>query len=141
LLTARATRGEQSSDQGVPAGLLDDAVPSVDEDDRQVGARCTRDRVARVLDVSRTVGDDEVATRRREVPVGDVDRDALFTLGAQPIGEQGEVDVVATPALAHRLDVLELVLEDRLRVVQQPPDEGRLAVVDAANGGEVERRP
>ena len=29
---------QQGSDQGVPAGLLDDAVSSVDEDDRQVGA-------------------------------------------------------------------------------------------------------
>jgi hypothetical protein len=34
--------------------------------------------------------------------------------------------------------VLELVLEDRLRVEQEPPDEGRLAVVDRAGGGEAD---
>ena len=85
---------QQGGEQGVPAGLLDDAVSGVDEDDRQVGARHAGDHVARVLDVSRAVGDDEVAARRREVAVGDVDRDALLALGAQPVGEQGEVDVV-----------------------------------------------
>ena len=77
---------------------------------------------------------------RREVAVGDVDRDALLALGAEPVGEQGEVDVVVAAPLADGLDVLELVLEDRLRVVQQPTDQGRLAVVDAADGGEAQRR-
>jgi hypothetical protein len=32
--------------------------------------------------------------------------------------------------------VLELVLEDRLRVEEQAPDQGRLAVVDRPGGGE-----
>ena len=79
--------------------------------------------------------------RRREVAVGDVDRDALLALGPQAVGEQGEVDVVVAAPLADGLDVLELVLEDRLRVVQQPADQRRLAVVDAADGGEPQRRP
>ena len=131
---------QQGGDQRVPAGLLDDAVARVDEDDRQVGAGHAGDHVAGVLDMSRAVGDDEVALRGREVAVGDVDRDALFAFGAKTVGEQGEVDVVVAAALADRLDVLELVLEDRLRVVQQPPDERRLAVVDAADRGEVQRR-
>ena len=86
------------------------------------------------------VGDDEVARRRGEVAVGDVDRDALLALGPQAVGEQGEVDVVVAAPLADGLDVLELVLEDRLRVVQQPADQRRLAVVDAADGGEAQRR-
>jgi len=74
-----------------------------------------------------------------EVAVGDVDRDALLALGAQPVGEQGEVRVaVAAPAGAE-LDVLELVLEDRLGVVEQPADQGRLAVVDRAGGGEADQ--
>ena len=66
----------------MPARLLDDAVAGVDEDDRQIGGRDAGDHVARVLDVPRAVGDDEVAVRRREVAVGDVDRDALLALGA-----------------------------------------------------------
>ena len=32
--------------------------------------------------------------------------------------------------------MLELILEDRLGVVQEPPDQGRLAVVDRARGGD-----
>ena len=131
---------EQRHQQAVPAGLLDDAVAGVDEHDRQVGGRRAGDRVARVLHVAGAVGDDEVAGRRREVAVGDVDRDALLALGAQAVGEQGEVDVVGAAPAADRLDVLELVLEDRLGVVQQPADQRRLAVVDAADGGEAQRR-
>ena len=37
------------------------------------------------------------------------------------------------------LDRLELVLEDRLRVVEQPPDERGLAVVDGPGGGEAQQ--
>jgi hypothetical protein len=48
--------------------------------------------------VPRGVGDDELPLRRREVPVGDVDRDALLPLGAQAVGEQREVDVVVALA-------------------------------------------
>jgi len=89
--------------------------------------------------VAGRVGDDELAPRGVEVAVGDVDRDALLALGAQPVGEQGEVRVaVAAPAGAE-LDVLELVLEDRLGVVEQPADQGRLAVVDRAGGGEADQ--
>ena len=39
------------------------------------------DHVARVLDVPGGVRDDELPARGREVPVGDVDGDALLTLG------------------------------------------------------------
>jgi hypothetical protein len=65
-----------------------------------------------------------------EVAVGDVDRDALLALGAQAVGEQRQVGVAVAAALGRLLDVLELVLEDRLGVVEQSADQGRLAVVD-----------
>ena len=82
---------EQRREERVPARLLDDAVAGVDEDQREVGGRRAGDHVARVLDVAGRVGDDELARRRREVAVGDVDRDALLALGAQAVGEQREV--------------------------------------------------
>src|SRR6202041_424648 len=75
------------------------------------------------------VGDDELPPRRREVPVRDVDGYPLLPLGAQPGGEQGQVGVVLTAVPAGALDRLQLVGEDRLGVVQQPPDQRRLAVV------------
>src|SRR5690606_9635535 len=79
---------------------------------------------------------DELPLRRREVAVGDVDGDALLALGAQPVGQQRQVRLLEAHALAGVGHRLELVLEDRLRVVEQPPDERRLAVVDRAGGRE-----
>ncbi len=118
------------------AGLLADALARVDQHDRQVGGRGAGDHVARVLLVARGVGDDELAPRGLEVAVGDVDRDPLLALGAQAVGQQRQVEVAVAAALGGLLDVLELILEDRLGVVQQPPDQGRLAVVDRARGGD-----
>jgi hypothetical protein len=73
-----------------------------------------------------------------EVAVGDVDRDALLALGAQTVRQQGEVDVAVAAPPRGLLDVLELVLEDRLRVVQETADERRFAVVDGAGGREAD---
>jgi hypothetical protein len=101
----------------VPPGLLDHALARVDEDDREICGGGAGDHVARVLDVSRRVGELEAAPRRDERAVGDVDRDALLALRAQPIGQEREIDVAVTPALRGLLDVLELVGEDLLRVV------------------------
>jgi hypothetical protein len=89
--------------------------------------------------VAGRVGDDELAPGGVEVAVGDVDRDALFALGAQAVGQQREVGVAVPAPPGGLLDVLELVLEDRLGVVQQPADQGRLAVVDRSRGGEADQ--
>jgi hypothetical protein len=59
-----------------------------------------------------------------------VDRDALLPLRAQPIGQQSQVHVAVATATARLLDVLELILEDLLRVEEQPADQRRLAIVD-----------
>ena len=64
----------------------------VDEHDREVGGRGAGDHVAGVLNVAGRVGDDELAPRRGEVAVGDVDGDALLALGAQAVGQQRQVD-------------------------------------------------
>ena len=118
----------------MPPALLDHTVAGVDQDHREVGRRGTGDHVAGVLDVPGGVGDDELALGRREVAVGDIDRDALLALGAQPVGQQREVGVLGALVTRGALDGLELVLEDRLAVVQQPPDQRALAVVDRASG-------
>ena len=110
------------------ARLLDDAVAGVDQHDGDVGGARAGDHVARVADVAGGVGDDERAPRGGEEAVGDVDRDALLALGAQAVGQPREVD----------LGVVDLVGHQRLGVVEQPPDQGRLAVVDRAGGGEAD---
>jgi hypothetical protein len=96
---------QQRGQEGVAARLLDDALPGVDEHQREVGGRAG-DHVAGVLLVAGGVGDDELAPRRGEVAVGDVDGDALLALGAEPVGEQREVDIAVAAALTDLLDVL-----------------------------------
>src|SRR6202035_5306037 len=111
-------------------------VPGVYQHDREVGGGGAGHHVPRVLDVAGGVGDDELPPRCREVPVGDVDRDALLALGPQAVGEQGEVGALLAAVPRGALHRGELVLEDGLGVEQQPPNQGRLAVVDRAGGGE-----
>ena len=127
---------EQRGDERVAPALLDEAVPRIDEDDREVRGRGPGHHVARVLDVAGRVRDDELAARGREVAIRDVDRDPLLALGAQAIGQQREVDALVAAPPRHVLDVLELVLERGLGVVEQPADQGRLAIIDGAGGGE-----
>ena len=82
------------------------------------------------------VGDDEAALCGGEVAVGDVDRDALLTLGAQTIGEVGEIDLAAAGDVGGALQRLELVLHQAFGIKKQPADEGRFAVVNRAAGVE-----
>jgi hypothetical protein len=82
------------------------------------------------------VGDDELAPRCMEVAVCDVDRYAVLALRSQAVGEQCEIHVPVAALDARAYDVLELVLEDLLRVVEEAPDQGGLAVVHRAGGGE-----
>ena len=124
------------------ARLGQHALARIDQDHGHVGGGGAGDHVAGVLLVPRRVGDDELAPFGGEEPIGHVDGDALLALGLQAIHQQGEVDL---PALgAHRLGVRlqrrELVLEDHFGVVEQPPDQGRLAIVHRPAGDEPEER-
>ena len=130
---------EHRGDVGVAARLLDHALARVDEDDRDVGGRGAGDHVARVLHVAGRVGELEATARRHERAVRDVDRDPLLALGPQAVGEKRQVDVVVAAAARCILDVLELVDEDLLRVVEQPADQCRLAVVDRAGRHEAKQ--
>ena len=96
------------------------------------------DHVARVLLVSRRVGDDELAPVGGEEAIRNVDGDALLTFGGQAVDEQREIEIAALRADFFRVgfERLELVFEDELRLVQQPADQRGLAVIDAAAGDE-----
>jgi hypothetical protein len=126
---------QQRGDHRVAAGLLEHTAAGVDQDQGHVGGRGAGDHVARVLLVARGVGQHELAARRVEVAVGHVDRDPLLALGAQAVGQEGEVHVGVAALAAGALEVLELVLEDLLGLEQQPPDQGGLAVVDRPGRG------
>ena len=122
-------------------GLNQDTLARIDQDHRQLCSRCASDHVARVLLVAGGVGDDELAPVRGEEAVGNIDGDPLLPLGREPVDEQGEVDLLALRSKALRigLERRELVLEDELGVVQEPPDQRALAVVDTAAGQEPQR--
>ena len=86
---------QQAGDVAVAFGLGQHAVAGVDQDDDEVAGRRARCHVARVLGVPRSVGDDECASFRGEVAVGNVDGDALLPLSAEPVHEQRQIDIAA----------------------------------------------
>src|SRR6185436_9352228 len=128
--------------EGVALGLRQDAEAGVDEDDGEVRGRGPGGHVAGVLLVPGRVGDDERPRGRREIAVGDVDGDLLLPLGPEPVRQQREVDLGAgAEADGVRLQRGEGVVLDRLGIVQEPPDERRLAVVHAAHDRQAEEVP
>ena len=136
-----ASNADQRHQIAVAPRLRQHALSAVDQDHRQVGGGGAGHHVARVLLVARRVGHDELALVGGEIPVRDVDRDALLALGRQAVDQQREVELVA--ARAHLLGVgrqrRELILEDHLGLVQQPADQRRLAVIHAAAGDEAQQ--
>ena len=86
---------KKRSKRRVPSGLRHDTLTRIDQQDRKLRGAGGSYHVARVLLVARRIGDDEFAQGRREVC--DVDRDALFALGDEPIGQQREIERLATP--------------------------------------------
>ena len=133
---------ELVTQEAVTPGLDQHALARIDQDNRAIGGRGARHHVARILLVSRAVGDDELAFLGREKAIGDVDRDTLFALGGKPVDEQGEVDILTLRAHAFAvvLERGELVLEDHLRIVEQAADQRRFAIIHAAAGDEAQHR-
>src|SRR5680860_1154314 len=83
------------------------------------------------------VGHDELPPGRREIAIGDVDRDALLALGLKTVDQQGEVEFPAprcVRTLGFALDTLQLILKHQGGVVEQPADQRALAVVHASAG-------
>ena len=130
---------QQRGQEAVPLGLGEHPLARVDQDDRQLRSGRAGDHVARVLDVAGRIRNDELAPRGGEVAVGDIDGDGLFTLGAQAIGEQCQVQIGIAALLAGAFHRRQGVFQDGLAVEQQPADQRALAVVHAAGGGEAEK--
>ena len=82
---------EKFCDAGVPVGLAQHTGAGVDEQDGDVGIGGPGEHVPRVALVAGRVRQDVAAGVRREKPVSDVDRDALLPLGAQTVGQGGQV--------------------------------------------------
>ena len=132
---------QQRGDKAVTLGLGLHTVAGVDQDDRQVAGGGASGHVAGVLLVAWGIGDDELALGGAEIAVRHVDGDALLALGLQAVDQQRQVDVIAGGAdlLGVLGDGFQMVFVDHLRVVQQAPDQGALAVVDVATGEEAQQ--
>ena len=125
----------EGADAGMAAGLDQDALGGVDEDDGQVGKGSADGHVARIFFMARRVGDDEAAVVRAEITVSYVDGDALFPFCHEAVQEQRVVDGPAAAAdLAFQFQSLLLVGVEQFGVIEQMTDECRFAVIDAAAG-------
>ena len=78
--------------------------------------------------------------RRREKAIGNIDRDLLLAFRLQAVDEQSKIETLALSAefFRIRLERLELIFEDQLRLVEQAADQRRFAVVHAAAGNKAQ---
>src|SRR5690606_6298278 len=87
---------EQRRNKGMPVGLLHEPFAGVDQDQREVGGGSTGNHVARVLNVSRRIRDNELAFGGSEITVGYIDGNSLFAFGLKPVGQQRQIHIVET---------------------------------------------
>ena len=80
------------------AGLRQNALRRIDEDDGKVRKRGAAGHVARVFLMSRRVGADEAAVVRREIAVRHINRDALLALSQKTVQQQRIIDGTAAAA-------------------------------------------
>ena len=125
---------EQRNDDRMAMGLRQQPLARVDEHDGEVGVGRPGRHVAGILLVARRVRNDERALRGGEIAIGDVNRDALLALGFEPVDKQREIDVILDRSefLRVALESGELVVENQFLLIEQPPDERGLAVIDRA---------
>jgi hypothetical protein len=89
---------EKMCDHAVPARLGDNAFAGVDKDDRQFRDTRAGRHVPRILLVTGCIGENKLPPRRREIAVGDVNRDALFALRLESIEQQGKIEIICRGA-------------------------------------------
>ena len=91
--------------------------------------------------MARRIGDDKFSTLCGEGTISNIDRDALLALGRKPVHQEREIERSALrpdpPGIG--FEGLQVILEDQLRFIEQPPDQRRLAVIDAAAGDEAQQ--
>ena len=71
---------QQRGDKGVPFGLFNDPFTRIDQDYGKIGCRCARDHISRVLNMARSIRDNEFSLWRSKVTIGHINGDSLLTL-------------------------------------------------------------
>ena len=78
---------QEGAQKSVTTRLRNNAQASINQDDGKVGGWTTRNHVARVLLMSRSVGNDKFALVGREVTVCHIDGDTLFAFSLQSVAQ------------------------------------------------------
>jgi hypothetical protein len=125
-------QAQERQDVGMPPRLLPDALGPVHQEDRGVGGRRAGDHVLEELLVAGGVDDDVGALRRAEEGLRRVDRDVLFPLLLEGVHQVREFELPPLLAAAP-LDLPVPFDGQRAGVVEEPPDQGGLAVVHVAH--------
>ncbi len=119
--------------EDVLLGLLHDTIRCRNDEDSCISLRCTGDHVLDEVPVARAVHYGKVELIRVEPAVGDIYRDASLTLFLQRVHDPGELE----SRLSLGLSLLPVLVDNVRRygagLEQQPPDKGRLAVVDVTD--------
>src|SRR4051812_4013579 len=88
--------------------------------------------------MARSIGDDEFPPRRGEVAIGNINGDALFSLGSQAVRKQRKINWSCGAVDAALLHGRQLVLVNRLAVIEEPADQRGFSIIHAAGGGEAQ---
>src|SRR5689334_2562652 len=123
----------------VPPRLRLQALPRVDEEDRRVRARGTAHHVGEELAMSWRIDDDEITAVDPEPGARRIDGDGLVAFRLQRVERERPFERDAA-SLARLPQFIDFAAPQRVRLVQQPPDEGRFAMVDVADDDELDSR-
>ncbi len=130
---------EQMQQIAVAPGLVAHAFQRVDDQHRAVRLRGAGDHVAQEFGMAGRVDQHHVARSGAKADLRGVDGDALVALGLQRIEQERPFERHAAPR-ADGLEHFELAVGQAAGLVQQPPDQRRLAVIDMADDDDADLR-
>ena len=129
---------KKGSDKCVAARLAQNALSRIYQHDCHVGIGRTGRHVTGIFLVSGRIRDNEFSLRRHKEAVGYIDRDALFPLSLQAVHQKREIQMIIAFCRAMLFGIPlkrgKLVIQDKLRIVEQSADQRGFPVVHRATG-------
>ena len=136
---AELSHAHEMEKKSVPEGLLLESFLCINDKKRCIGAFGASDHIAHEAFVSGRINEDVFAVMAIESYPCAVDCNALVAFGLERIHEECPLKG-DTPALAHFLHCGFFAVGKRVDVMEESPDERRLAVVDMPDEDEVQWR-
>jgi hypothetical protein len=131
-----AAHAQQAQQVGVAPRLVLHPFVRVDDQHHRVGAGRPAHHVLQEFLVPRGIDQHVFALPGAKADLRGIDGDPLVALGLHGVDDECPFEGHAA-LLRHGLHRLQLALGQRIGLVQQPPDQGGLAVVDMADDGEL----